>query len=54
LTGDLLDAVLEDVPDEWIETTPELETIPAVRAAYRSLLDARLQSTGWVPGRAAA
>ncbi len=54
LTPAVLDAVLDDVPDEWVEPTPDLESVPAVRSAYRALLDARLGSRIWVPGKAAA
>jgi hypothetical protein len=46
-----LDAVLDEVPTEWLETTPWLPDPAAVRTAYREHLLARLQSPGtWVPG----
>lgn len=54
LTAEVLDAALADVPDEWLERTDDLPDVAAVRAAYRTLLTARLDSTAWVPGRAAA
>ena len=54
VTPERIDAALDDVPDEWLETTPDLPDIGSVRSAYRALLDARLDSTAWVPGRAAA
>jgi hypothetical protein len=54
LTQERIEAALDDVPDEWLETTSDLQDVDAVRAAYRALLVARLESTAWVPGRAAA
>ncbi|ADU48251.1 HipA family kinase [Intrasporangium calvum] len=54
LTGARVTSALADVPDEWLEPTDELPDATAVRTAYRALLDARLDSTSWVPGRAAA
>jgi hypothetical protein len=54
VTPERIDAALDGVPDEWLETTPDLPDIGSVRSAYRALLDARLDSTAWVPGRAAA
>ena len=54
VTGARVRAALDDVPDEWLEPTDALPDAVAVRAAYRALLDARLDSTSWVPGRAAA
>lgn len=54
VTRERIDAALDDVPDEWLETTPDLPDARSVRAAYRALLEARLDSTAWVPGRAAA
>ena len=54
VTRERIDGALDDVPDEWLETTPDLPTAGSVRAAYRALLEARLDSTAWVPGRAAA
>lgn len=54
VTGARVTSALADVPDEWLEPTDELPDATAVRTAYRALLDARLDSTSWVPGRAAA
>ncbi|MDV3220103.1 HipA family kinase [Intrasporangium sp.] len=54
MTAPVIDAALDDVPDEWLETSPHLGDVGAVRAAYRALLLARLESSAWVPGRAAA
>lgn len=54
MTAPVIDAALDDVPDEWLETSPHLDDVGAVRAAYRALLLARLESSAWVPGRAAA
>jgi hypothetical protein len=50
LTPAALTAVLDDVPDEWLEPTPWLADAPAVRAAYVSLLTARLANPqAWLP-----
>jgi hypothetical protein len=50
LTPAALTAVLDDVPDEWLEPTPWLADAPAVRAAYLSLLTARLANPqAWLP-----
>lgn len=54
VTPDRIDVALDDVPDEWLETTSDLHDAGSVRSAYRALLEARLDSTAWVPGRAAA
>jgi hypothetical protein len=54
LAEDVVDGVLANIPDEWLETTEHLVDVSAVRDAYRTLLLARLESTAWVPGRAAA
>jgi hypothetical protein len=50
LTQQALIAVLDDVPDEWLEPTPWLADPPAVRAAYLDLLTARLANpAAWLP-----
>jgi hypothetical protein len=50
LTPAALTAVLDDGPDEWLEPTPWLADAPAVRAAYVSLLTARLANPqAWLP-----
>jgi hypothetical protein len=50
LSPEALTAVLDDVPDEWLEPTPWLTDAPAVRAAYLSLLTARLANPqAWLP-----
>lgn len=50
LTPEALTAVLDDVPDEWLEPTAWLADAPAVRAAYLSLLTARLANAqAWLP-----
>lgn len=54
LTGPVIDAAVDDVPDEWLETSPHLGDVAAIRAAYRTLLLARLDSCAWVPREAAA
>jgi hypothetical protein len=55
VTDDLLDEVLAQVPDEWLEPVPGAETPDALRAAYRSFLAARRDSgRPWLPRRAAA
>ena len=55
LTPEAVDAVVADVPDEWIEPTPDLADAPAVRAAYAQMLRARLDGPlTWVPTGVAA
>lgn len=54
VTDDVLEAVVQQVPDEWLETTPDLRDLAAVRAAYVRMLRARLGSVAWVPREAAA
>ena len=55
VTPEAVDAVLADVPDEWIEPTPFLTDAPAVRAAYAQMVRARLDGPlSWVPTEAAA
>ncbi len=46
-----LPAVLAAIPDEWLESTPDLADPPAIRAAYAEHLTARLAAAGaWLPG----
>lgn len=55
LNPEAVDAVVAEVPDEWIETTPDLTDVAAVRAAYTLMLRARLDGPlTWVPTGAAA
>jgi len=55
LTPAALEAVVAEVPDEWIEPTPDLADAPAVRAAYARMLRARLDGPlTWVPRGVAA
>jgi len=55
ITSELLDEVLGDVPDEWLELTAELTTAAAVRSAYREHLLARVSGRRpWLPTGAAA
>jgi hypothetical protein len=55
LGGSVLEDVLAEVPDEWLEPRPGADSPPEVRAAYISFLRARLDGArAWVPGRAAA
>ena len=55
VTADLLDVVTGLVPDEWLTLSDRWPTAPAVRAAYRTYLLARLGSQpSWRPGRTAA
>jgi hypothetical protein len=50
LTPEALAAVIGDVPEEWLEPTPWLPDAPAVRAAYLSMLAARLdRPDAWLP-----
>jgi hypothetical protein len=51
VTPDLVEAVLADVPDEWLEPGVDLPDPRAVRAAYAEHLLARLANPGaWLPG----
>jgi hypothetical protein len=53
--AELLEAVVADVPDEWLETAPGVPDLGAVRAAYVEFLTARLsRPDAWLPGRAGA
>jgi hypothetical protein len=55
LTPEAVEAVVAEVPDEWIEPTPDLADAPAVRAAYARMLQARLEGPlTWVPTGVAA
>ncbi len=50
LTPAVLAAVVDLVPDEWLETTPWLPDPSAVRAAYLEMLVARLANPdAWLP-----
>lgn len=52
---DVIDEVLAQVPDEWLESRPDARSPDEVRAAYGAFLRARLRGARvWVPGRAAA
>jgi len=42
-------AVLEQVPDEWLEPVPGAETPAELRAAYVAFLTARLGTRQWLP-----
>jgi len=53
VTRELVDSVLADVPDEWLEAGVDLPAAAAVRAAYAEHLLARLANPGvWLPGGA--
>jgi hypothetical protein len=55
ITADLLTDVLAQVPDEWLETTPELVTADQIRSGYIDYLLARVNSArAWLPRRTAA
>ncbi|EWT01779.1 aminotransferase class I and II [Intrasporangium oryzae NRRL B-24470] len=50
LTDDAIDAAVAEVPEQWLEPTAELPDAPAVRAAYGTMLRARLATPGaWLP-----
>jgi len=53
LDEDLFAAVLDEVPDAWLEPVPGAETPDALRAAYVGFLEARLGTRQWLPGGAA-
>ncbi len=54
VTADLIGDVLDQVPEEWLETTTHLPDAQAVHSAYRDHLLARLASPQvWLPGGAA-
>lgn len=51
LTPEVIGGVVDEVPLDWLETTPWLVDGSAVRAAYRAHLTARLAAPGaWLPG----
>jgi hypothetical protein len=51
----LLHAVVEQVPDDWLERAPGADSVAAVRAAYVEFLAARLeQPSAWLPRAVAA
>lgn len=51
----LLRRVVDEVPDEWVETAPGADTADAVRAAYVDFLSARLaDADAWLPAAVAA
>jgi hypothetical protein len=50
LTPAVLAAIVELVPEDWLETTPWLPDASAVRSAYIEMLRARLENPdGWLP-----
>jgi len=52
---ELIDSVLTQVPDEWLETTATMADPGAVRTAYRVNLLARLDNpSAWLPRKDAA
>jgi hypothetical protein len=46
---ELFAAVLEQVPDAWLEPVPGAESADALRAAYVEFLTARLSTRLWLP-----
>jgi hypothetical protein len=54
VTRALLDQVVAQVPDEWLDPVPGAETADAVRAAYVEFLLARAGTSDWLPLEAAA
>ena len=55
LTPEAVQSVVAEVPEEWIEPTPDLADASAVRAAYARMLRARLDGPlTWVPTGVAA
>lgn len=54
LTPSTLAAIIRLVPEDWLEVTPWLPDVAAVRAAYLEMLRARLSNPGgWLPAVAA-
>jgi hypothetical protein len=52
LDDETLVALLDRVPEEWLERVPGAEDAAALRAAYVDFLRARRDSTAWLPGGA--
>ena len=52
LSKEVFVEILEQVPDEWLTSTPDL-TPAELRAAYVDFLVARLGTRAWLPGGAA-
>jgi hypothetical protein len=51
LGDEVVAEVVAGVPDEWLETTPDLPDTGAVREAYVAMLRARLDApSAWLPG----
>jgi hypothetical protein len=51
----LLHAVVEQVPEDWLERAPGADSVEAVRAAYVEFLAARLEHpSAWLPRAVAA
>ncbi|USQ78237.1 HipA family kinase [Ornithinimicrobium faecis] len=51
ITPELIGDVLDQVPEDWLETTTHLTDTQAVRSAYRDHLLARVQNpAAWLPG----
>lgn len=53
LTPEALRAVVDEVPDAWLEPVPGAESPEQLRSAYVDFLSARLSSRAWLPGGAA-
>jgi hypothetical protein len=49
LGADVFAEVLAAVPDAWLEPVPGADSPADVRAAYVAFLDARLESSQWLP-----
>jgi len=47
-------AVVDEVPDAWLEPVPGAATSDDVRAAYVAFLSARLATRAWLPGDSAS
>ena len=45
----VLDEIVAEVPDAWLEPVPGAETPEALRAAYVAFLTARLGTRQWLP-----
>ena len=52
LTPDVLQEVVAQVPEDWLEPVPGAETADELRAAYVAALTARLSTRAWLPGGA--
>ncbi len=50
LTGNVLEEIVAQVPEDWLEPVPGAESAAQLRSAYVDALGARLGTRTWLPG----